>query len=120
MKLLYALFSAAILALGVLHMATTFWLTSSSVARVWFFGGGIAIALDGVLNLLNRRYGFTAPGLRAACIGTNLLMACFAGVAGRVSGASVAAEVVILAVLISIVVLSAVRSASIGPHPPRV
>ena len=120
MKVLYALFAAAILALGVLHMATTFWLTSSPVARVWFFGAGMAIALDGVLNLLNRRYGRAAPGLRAACIGTNLLMICFAGVAGRVSGASVVAEVVTLTVLIATLVLSAVRSASIGPHPPRV
>lgn len=120
MKVLYAVLAAAILALGVLHMATTFWLTSSPVARVWFFGAGVAIALDGVLNLLNRRYGLAAPGLRAACIGTNVLMVGFAGVAGRVSAASVVAEVMFLTVLISTLVLSAVRSACIGPHPARV
>jgi len=120
MKILYALFAAAILALGVLHMATTFQLSSNPVAKVWFFGAGMAIALGGVLNFLNRRYGLAAFGLRAACIGTNLLMICFAGVAGRVSGASVVAEVVTLTVLIATLVLSAVRSASIGPHPPRV
>ncbi len=40
MKILYALFAAAILALGVLHMATTFRLSSSPVAKVWFFGAG--------------------------------------------------------------------------------
>ncbi len=69
MKILYALFAAAILALGVLHMATTFRLSSSPVAKVWFFGAGMALALAGVLNFLNRRYGLAAFGLRAACIG---------------------------------------------------
>jgi len=120
MKILYALLAVAILAVGVLHMATTFWLTSSAVARVWFFGAGIAIALHGVLNLLNRRYGLAAPGLRAACLGTNLLMVCFASIAGPVSGASVVGQVVALAALTSLVVLSALRSASIGPQAPRV
>ena len=119
MKILYALFAAAILALGVLHMATTFRLSSSPVAKVWFFGAGMAIALGGVLNFLNRRYGLAAFGLRAACIGTNLLMVCFASIAGRVTGASVAEQVVMLTVLTSAFVLSALRSASIRPPAPR-
>ena len=119
MKTLYAICAAAILALGVLHMATTFRLSSSPVAKVWFFGTGMAIALCGVLNFLNRQYGLAAFGLRAACIGTNLLLVCLAGIAGRVTGASVAEQVVMLTVLTSALVLSALRSASIGPQPPR-
>ena len=116
MKTLYALLAAAILALGVLHMATTFRLSSSPVAKVWFFGAGMAIAFGGVLNFLNRRYGFGAWGLRAACIGANVLMVCFALVAGRVTGASPVERAVMLTVLTSAPILSVVRSASIGPR----
>ncbi|MGH9927865.1 MAG: hypothetical protein ACREA9_01420 [Pyrinomonadaceae bacterium] len=80
MKTLYALFAAVILALGLLHMATAFHLSSTPSAKVWFFGAGMAIALGGVLNFLNRRYGLAAFGLRAACIGANILMLCFGAV----------------------------------------
>jgi peptidoglycan/LPS O-acetylase OafA/YrhL len=117
-KLLYALLAAAILALGLLHMATTFRLSSSPVAKVWFFGAGMAITFGGILNFLNRRYGLGASGLRAACIGANVLMVCFAVVAGRVTGASAAERAVLLSVLISALILSVVRSASIGPQAP--
>jgi|ERR1700730_11511249 len=119
MKILYAVMAAAILALGVLHMATTFRLSSSPATKVWFFGAGMAIALGGVLNLLNRQYGLAAFGLRAACIGTNLLTVCFFSIAGRVTGASVAGQLIMLAGLTSALVLSALRSASIAPQPPR-
>lgn len=116
MKILYAVSAAAMLALGVLHMATTFRLSSSPGAKVWFFGAGMAIAFGGVLNFLNQRYGLSASGVRAACIGANVLMVCFAGVAGRVTGASAAEQTVMLTVLISALILSALRSASIS-HP---
>ncbi|MCI0411679.1 hypothetical protein L0222_02630 [bacterium] len=119
MKILYALVAAAILALGILHMATTFRLSSSAISKVWFFGAGIALALAGVLNFLNRRYGLGAFGLRAVCIGTNLFMLCFAGIAGRITGASLAEQIVMLAVLTSALVLSALHSASIGPRMPE-
>ena len=119
MKILYALFAAAILVLGALHMATTFRLSSSPVAKVWFFGTGMAVALSGVMNFLNRRYGLAAFGLRAACIGTNLLMVCFAGIAGRITGASGGEQAVMLTVLTSALVLSALRSASIDPQRPQ-
>ncbi len=118
MKILYALFSAAILAIGVLHMATTFRLSSSPAFKVWFFAAGIALALVGILNLLNRRYGLAAFGLRAVCIGANLLMVCFAAVAGTVTGASVAELVAMLTVLTSALVLSVVTSASIDSRRP--
>jgi len=113
-KILYALLAAAIVALGVLHMATTFRLSSSPVAKVWFFYAGMAIVFHGLLNLLNRRYGLGAPGLRAVCIGANFLMVGFAVVAGRVTGASPAGQAVMLTVLTSVFVLSVLRSASIG------
>jgi hypothetical protein len=114
-KILYAIVSAAILALGVVHMATTFRLSSSAVFKVWFFGAGMAIALAGALNLLNRRYGLDAFGLRVVCIVTNVLMICLAGVAGRLTGASTLEQVVMLTVLTSALILSPLRSASIGP-----
>ena len=118
MKTLYALFAAAILALGLLHMATTFRLSSTPSAKVWFFRAGMAIALGGVLNFLNRRYGLAAFGLRAACIGANVLMVSFAAVAGRVTGAGAAEQVVMLTVLASALILSATRSASVSPQVP--
>jgi len=97
-------------------MATTFRLSSSAVFKVWFFGTGIAIALTGVINLLNRRYGLAAFGLRVVCIGTNVLMICLAAVAGRVTGASAVEQVAVLTVLTSALLLSALRSASISPQ----
>jgi hypothetical protein len=78
----------------------------------------MAIALVGVLNLLNRRYGLAAFGLRVVCIGTNVLMICAAGVGGRVTGASVRAQVLVLTVLTSALILSALRSASVSPQAP--
>lgn len=113
MKLLYALSSYAILALGVLHMATTFRLSSSPAGKVWFFGAGMALALAGVLNLLNRRYGLAASGLRIACIVTNVFMLGFAIVAGRVTGAGAAGWAMMLTVFIASLVLSAIPSASL-------
>ncbi len=95
-------------------MATTFRLSSSAVFKVWFFGAGMAIALSGALNLLNRKYGLAAFGLRVVCIVTNALMICLAGVAGRVTGTSTTGQVVMLTVLTSALILSSVRSASIS------
>jgi hypothetical protein len=99
-------------------MATTFRLSSSAVFKVWFFGAGMAMALAGVLNLLNRKYGLAAFGLRVVCIVTNVLMIFLAGVAGRVTSASAAEQVVMLTVLTSALMLSVLRSASISPQAP--
>jgi len=118
-KILYALSAIMTLALGLVHMATTFTLSSTPSAKVWFFGAGIAIALCGVLNLLNRRYGRIAFGLRAVCIGANVLMVCFAAVAGGVTGASLAEQAVMLTLLVSALVLSVMRSASVSPQAPE-
>jgi len=118
-KRLYALLAAAVVALGCLHMVTTFRLSSATPGgKVWFFGSGIAIVLAGVLNLLNRRYGRAAPGLRVACIATNLLVAVFAGVAGVLTGAGSMERVIMMALLVSVLILSALRSASVSSSQP--
>ena len=114
LKALYALFSGAVIAIGVLHMATTFRLSGTPASKIWFFGAGIAMVLAGVLNLLNRQYGLRAFGVRAACIATNVFMLCFAAVAGRVISASVAEQIIFLSVLASTLILSALPSASLG------
>jgi hypothetical protein len=79
MKKLYSIVGWAIIVLGVVHMLATFRLFHGlNNAALWFFAGGIAIALTGVLNLLHRAYGRVAPGLRKVCIGTNVMMTIFA------------------------------------------
>ena len=118
MRRLYALLAGAIVILGFVHMGTTFRLSSATPAgKVWFFGSGIAIALAGALNLLNRQYGSFARGLRAVCIGTNVVMAGLTGIGGGVTKAGFAARVIMMAVFVSTLILSAVRSASLSPHP---
>ncbi len=118
MPFIYSLISAAIVVLGILHMASTSRLTASAAFRVWFFGAGLAMALTGALNLLNRRYGLAAFGLRVVCIGTNAIMIGLAGVAGQVTGASAVAQVVMLSVLTSALILSTLRSASVTQQTP--
>jgi hypothetical protein len=87
MSRLYAFLGWGIVALGGLHMIATLRLAASSPAfRVWFFGSGLAIALGGALNLLNRAYGRTAPGLRIVCWIANILLTLLGAVAGA-SGA---------------------------------
>jgi len=88
MRYLYAVLGWGIVALGVVHMAATFRIFGSLTgAAIWFFTGGIAMAMTGALNLLNRAYGATAPGLRWVCIATNAVMTALAFVSGRVGRA---------------------------------
>ena len=68
-------------------------------AALWFFSGGIAIALTGVLNLLQRSYGHVAPGLRKVCIGTNIVMTIFAVLSGIVSYANIAQFALVIGLL---------------------
>jgi len=119
MRALYAVSATAIFILGLLHMATTFRLSSTPTAKVWFFGTGIAIALCGLLNLLNRRYGLDAFGLRATCIASNVLMICFAVVAGQATGASIAERIGLLTLLGVALLLSTMRSPSGSAQSPR-
>ena len=97
---LYAFIGWAIVALGGLHMITTIRLSASSPAfRVWFFGSGIAMALVGALNLLQRAYGPAAPGLRVVCRIANVFLTLFAAVAGAHTRASLVEYFVILGLL---------------------
>ena len=114
---LYAFLGWAIVALGGLHMIATLRLAASSPAlRVWFFGSGLAIALGGAVNLLNRAYGRTAPGLRIVCWIANILLTLLGAVAGAFTRASVAEYIVIMSLLGGALILSLSRSSLNSPH----
>ena len=89
MRYLYSVLGWGIVALGAVHMSATFRIFGSLTgAAIWFFTAGIAMVLTGALNLLNRAYGATAPGLRWCCIATNVGMTVLALVSGRVGRVS--------------------------------
>jgi hypothetical protein len=108
---LYGTLSWGIVLLGTVHMLTTAALTGGSAAgRVWFFGAGIAMVLAGALNLLNRAYGARAVGVRRVCIGSNVLMTCFAVAAGVFTNAGPAQFIVVLGLVGITTVLSFLRT----------
>ena len=89
MRRVYFVLSLGIIALGVIHITfTPRFFTRLTTAAVWFASGGIAIIMTGILNLLRRAYGETAPGLRAVCLVNNIVMTGFALLAGYTSRAS--------------------------------
>jgi hypothetical protein len=92
-------------------LATPHFFKTLTGAALWFFSGGIALALTGALNLLHRAYGRIAPGLRKVCIGTNVFMLAFGIVSGAVSGASVAELALVLGLLGGATALSLSRGA---------
>jgi hypothetical protein len=97
MRRVYVVIGWAIVLLGAIHMfATTRLFTGVTPRAVWFFSGGIAISLTGALNLLNHAYGTGASGLRRVCVITNLVMTVFGAVAGMVTGATLAEQVIVL------------------------
>lgn len=113
---LYAFAGWAIVALGGLHMLATIRLSASSPAfRVWFFGSGLAMALGGALNLLNRAYGRAAPGLRVVCWIANILLTLLGAVAGALTGASVVEYILIMSLLAGALILSLNRSSLNAP-----
>lgn len=106
-RYLYNILSWGIVALGTLHMLATAALRGGTPAgRVWFFGAGIAMVLSGSLNLLNSAYGAGARGVRWVCIGNNVLMTCFAVVAGVFTGAGPGQFVTVLGLVGGATVLS--------------
>ena len=112
LNLLYAFVGWAIVALGGLHMVATLRLSASTPAfRVWFFGSGIAMALVGALNLLHRAYGRSAVGLRIVCWIADIFLMLFALAAGALTGASIAAYIVIVSLVGGALILSFVRPA---------
>ena len=113
MRLAYLLFACGIVALGVVHMAATFRsFDTPSSAALWFFSGGIAMVLTGVLNLLNRAYGGVAPGVRVASVGANVAMTVFAVVAGLIGRASPGSFAIIVGLVGGTTVLSLIRRSS--------
>jgi hypothetical protein len=112
MKLIYLILSWGLVALGAVHMlATPRSFESLTSSALWFASGGIAIALAGVLNLLNRHYGRIAPGLRRACFGANLVMTAFGALTGTVSGAGVGQFALVLGLCGGATVLSLIPGA---------
>ena len=112
MKHLYAIVSWGIVALGTVHMLATLRIFNTlSSAALWFFSGGIAMALTGILNLLHRTYGQMAPGLRKVCVGTNILMTIFGVLSGVVSHAGVIQLALVLGLMGGATALSLSRSA---------
>ena len=116
MRFLYAFVSWGIVALGAVHMLATLRLFDALTnAALWFFSGGIAMALTGALNLLHRAYGQIAPGLRKVCIGANLLMLAFGTVSGLVGRASMAQLALVLGLIGGATALSLSRGALTRP-----
>ena len=103
----YATLAWLLAAIGVLHMATTWQLISSTpFTRVWFFGTGIAMVQAAALNLLHRSYGHSVVGLRWVTRGFNALLLGFAAVAGTATGATILELFGLLGVLAGLLVLS--------------
>ncbi len=112
MKRVYLLLGWGIVALGVIHMlATPRYFKTLTGAALWFFSGGMTIALTGAINLLNRQYGRVAPGLRRVCIGANVMAIAFAAVAGMANRASVGEFALVFALFGGALALSLTRSA---------
>jgi len=91
-RMLCAIVSWALGALGALHMAATFrFFDAPSTNALWFFSGGALMALCAAVNLLNRAYGQSASGLRSVCVVANLLVTGIA-VVGGILGRATAVE----------------------------
>jgi len=106
-RYLYAFDSWALAALGALHMGATarkFHVLSSDA--LWFFSAGALLVVVAALNLLNRAYGNSAPGLRWVCVAANVLVLALSVVGGILTHASAAEWVIVLGILVSMVVLS--------------
>jgi len=120
LNIFYAVFGWAIVALGSLHMLSTLRLLNSTpVFKLWFFGAGMAMALVGALNLLHRAYGASALGLRIVCAGANIVLLCFAVIAGLLTSSSLVERCVIVALIGSATILSFLPTAWEGSLPPQ-
>jgi hypothetical protein len=118
MRRAYGVLPWGFVALGMLHMAATFKLFDSvTTSALWFFNGGIVLVISGVLNLVNRRYGANAAGLRRFCQATNFVMLAFAIVSGLVSRGSTASLVVVLGLMGSVAVLSWLPNSYLPARP---
>ena len=108
----YATLAWLLVALAVLHMATTFrlpWVSTST--RVWFFSAGLAMAQTAAFNLLHRKYGRSMPALGWVTRGSNALLLAVSVVGGLATGATVVELAVVLGLLVAILVLSFINRA---------
>lgn len=107
MRLLYAIESYALVALGVLHMGATFRFFSAFTSQsLWFFTGGMLMVLVAALNLVNRTYGQNARGLRVLCVAANVAVTVLGIAAGMVGKASALEWVVVMGIVVPLTVLS--------------
>jgi hypothetical protein len=111
-RLFYGLASWALATLGVVHMAATPRYGYHHVASeaLWFFSGGLLMALAAALNLVNRAYGHVAPGLRWVCVGANVAITGFAVASGLAGHASAGQWAIVLGILVPLLVLSPSRA----------
>ena len=113
MNRLYSVLPWGVIVLGALHMAATWKIYDSlDSPALWFFNGGIVLVFGGVLNLINRRYGAGALGLRWFCRVVNVVTLIFATFSGVVGGASTASLLVVLGLMGAIAVLSFLRQST--------
>jgi len=111
----YLACSWGIVALGVLHMAATARLfTALTQSALWFLSGGLAMVLTGAINLLNRAYGGSAPGLQWVCRAANVALAVFAVTAGLVGRAGAVETIVVVGLMAGTAVLSLLPHAAIA------
>lgn len=83
----------SIIVLGLVHIAATWLLYADLTSRaLWFASGGIAMALGGALNVLQRLYAGVAPGVSPACIAGNVSLTALAATFVALAGARVARE----------------------------
>ena len=114
MRRTYYVLSVGIIALGVVHIASTPQIFPALTSgAVWFASGGLAMILTGALNLLRRAYGHGARGLRVVCVSANAVMTGFAVLAAYAGGASALEIVVVLGLVGGATVFSLVQSAQL-------
>ncbi len=106
-----------IVVLGVIHSAFTLRAYATfSMAAMWFLGTGLLIILVGALNLLRIRYAAVAPGLRAVCLATNIVVLAYAGaIASRLSLKQNPQAVVVLVLMLLELIFSIVKSSRAEP-----
>ena len=73
-----AILAWALIGLGVVQwIATPVLFETAEEPALWFFGGGITLAIVGAMNLLRLRYGSVARGLVLVAVGSNVALALF-------------------------------------------
>lgn len=104
-----------LIVIGIVHVGATWaFFTELSGPALWFASGGIAMALAGSLNLLQRLYAATAPGLLPACVGGNLAMTILAATFVALAGAGVMREPQFL-ILLGLLLATTALSLRAGP-----